>query len=76
MEEEYFNREKQESVPYPWGGLNDKLYGLRMGELVTLTGGTGLGLSIAKNSALTHAGELILDDSPLGGLRGRLLLPL
>ena len=45
MEEEYFNREKQESVPYPWGGLNDKLYGLRMGELVTLTGGTGLGKS-------------------------------
>ncbi len=45
MEEEYFNREEQESVPYPWGGLNDKLYGLRMGELVTLTGGTGLGKS-------------------------------
>jgi twinkle protein len=45
MEEEYFNREKQESVPYPWEGLNDKLYGLRMGELVTLTGGTGLGKS-------------------------------
>ena len=40
------------------------------------TGGTGLGLSIAKNSALTHGGELILEDSPLGGLRVRLLLPL
>ena len=40
------------------------------------TGGTGLGLSIAKNSALNHGGELILEDSPLGGLRVRLLLPL
>ena len=40
------------------------------------TGGTGLGLSIAKNSALNHGGELVLEDSPLGGLRVRLLLPL
>ena len=40
------------------------------------SGGTGLGLSIAKNSALNHGGELILEDSPLGGLRVRLLLPL
>ena len=40
------------------------------------TGGTGLGLSIAKNSALNHGGDLILEDSPLGGLRVRLLLPL
>ena len=33
-------------------------------------------LEIAKNSALNHGGELILEDSPLGGLRVRLLLPL
>ena len=31
--------------PYPYEGLNKKLYGLRAGELVTLTGGTGLGKS-------------------------------
>ena len=43
--EQFFNREKKESVPYPWQGLNKKLYGLRSGELVTLTGGTGLGKS-------------------------------
>jgi len=42
---EFFDREKKESVEYPWKGLNDKLYGLRAGELVTLTGGTGLGKS-------------------------------
>jgi twinkle protein len=33
------------SVPYPYAGLNKKLYGLRAGELVTFTGGTGLGKS-------------------------------
>jgi len=43
--EKFDNRERKESVPYPWEGLNDKLYGLRQGELVTLTGGTGLGKS-------------------------------
>tara|TARA_R100000655_G_scaffold108421_2_gene160303 strand:+ start:630 stop:2318 length:1689 start_codon:yes stop_codon:yes gene_type:complete len=40
----YLNK-KVESVPYPWKGLNYKLEGLRLGELVTLTGGTGLGKS-------------------------------
>ena len=41
----FFNRPKMDSIPYPWEGLNKKLYGLRQGELVTLTGGTGLGKS-------------------------------
>ena len=45
MGDSYFNRETQESVPHPWDGLNEKLYGMRRGELVTLTGGTGLGKS-------------------------------
>ena len=43
--EQFNNREQRENVPYPWMGLNKKLYGLRSGELVTLTGGTGLGKS-------------------------------
>ena len=42
---DFFDREKKESVLYPFKGLNEKLYGLRQGELVTLTGGTGLGKS-------------------------------
>jgi len=41
----YLDRKKKESIPFPWEGLNKKLYGLRQGELVTLTGGTGLGKS-------------------------------
>ena len=43
--DKFHNREKKQSIPYPWEGLNKKLYGLRQGELVTLTGGTGLGKS-------------------------------
>lgn len=33
------------SVPYPFKGLNDKLQGLRLGELVVLTAGSGIGKS-------------------------------
>jgi twinkle protein len=42
---EWLHRETKESIAYPWEGLNKKLYGMRKGELVTLTGGTGLGKS-------------------------------
>jgi twinkle protein len=43
--EKYKNREKKISFPFPWKGLNEKLEGIRLGELITLTGGTGLGKS-------------------------------
>ena len=43
--DDWLNREEKESIAYPWEGLNRKLYGMRKGELVTLTGGTGLGKS-------------------------------
>ena len=43
--EDWKNRKQKESIPYPWEGLNEKLYGMRQGELVTFTGGTGLGKS-------------------------------
>lgn len=43
--DKYIHREKVPSVPYPWSGLNQKLEGLRAGELVTVCGGTGLGKS-------------------------------
>ena len=42
---EWLHRKTKESVAYPWEGLNKKLYGMRKGELITLTGGTGLGKS-------------------------------
>jgi len=34
-----------DSVEYPWSGLNSMTYGLRQGEVVTLTSGTGQGKS-------------------------------
>ena len=39
------------------------------------TGGTGLGLSIARDIARVHGGELFLEESPHGGLRARIRLP-
>ncbi len=38
-------------------------------------GGTGLGLSIARDIARSHGGDVKLDDSPLGGLRAIVRLP-
>ena len=37
--------ESIQSVPFPWQGLNHKLYGLRPREIVTLTAGSGAGKS-------------------------------
>lgn len=39
------------------------------------TGGTGLGLSITSDIVMGHGGDLTLDDSPLGGLRVIVKLP-
>ncbi len=39
-------------------------------------GGTGLGLTIARDIVRAHGGEIMLEDSPLGGLRARVQLPL
>ena len=40
------------------------------------TGGVGLGLTIARDIARGHGGDVLLEDSPLGGLRARVRLPL
>ena len=37
--------------------------------------GTGLGLTIARDIARAHGGDIMLEDSPLGGLRARMRLP-
>jgi two-component system osmolarity sensor histidine kinase EnvZ len=39
------------------------------------TGGTGLGLAIARDVVRSHGGEITLDDSPHGGLRVIIRLP-
>ena len=39
------------------------------------TGGTGLGLSIAQTAIENHGGQMFLEDSELGGLKVRIILP-
>jgi two-component system osmolarity sensor histidine kinase EnvZ len=39
------------------------------------TGGVGLGLTIARDVARSHGGDIVLENSPLGGLRARVWLP-
>lgn len=39
------------------------------------TGGVGLGLTIARDVARFHGGDVVLESSPLGGLRARVWLP-
>ena len=40
------------------------------------TGGVGLGLSIARDIVRGHGGDIFLSESPAGGLRAKLTLPL
>lgn len=40
------------------------------------TGGTGLGLSIAQTAIENHGGQLFLEDSDMGGLKVRVVLPI
>lgn len=58
------------SVPYPWAGLNDKLHGIRQGELVTLTAGSGIGKSAVVRELAYHlleqgekVGMIMLEES-------------
>jgi twinkle protein len=58
------------SVPYPFEGLNDKLKGLRLSELVVLTSGSGMGKSaIAREIAYSliqqgkKVGMIMLEES-------------
>jgi len=57
-----FNEDNQTTVLYPWDGMNTMLYGLRTGELVTLTAGTGTGKSSVLRE-LQHHFMKVCDDN-------------
>lgn len=40
------------------------------------TGGVGLGLTIARDVIRSHGGDIVLGESPAGGLRARVVLPI
>ena len=39
------------------------------------SGGSGLGLAITRDIAMSHGGDVVLDESPLGGVRAVLMIP-
>ncbi len=49
-----YDEDDVETVLYPYNGLNDKLFGLRTGELVTFTAGTGAGKSSMMRELMYH----------------------
>tara|TARA_R110000744_G_scaffold46911_5_gene103538 strand:+ start:7239 stop:8894 length:1656 start_codon:yes stop_codon:yes gene_type:complete len=49
-----YDEGNQHTVLYPWEGLNTMLYGIRTGELVTLTAGTGTGKSSVIRELMHH----------------------
>jgi len=52
--DDLYNEEDVETVLYPYDGLNEKLFGLRTGELVTFTAGTGAGKSSMMRELMYH----------------------
>ncbi len=59
--------EKRETIFRPFVRLDDARNQDRSG--------TGLGLAIARDVARSHGGEITLSDSPLGGLRATVRIP-
>lgn len=52
--EALYDEGQQQTCLYPFAGLNEKLYGIRTGELVTLTAGTGTGKSSVMRELMHH----------------------
>ena len=60
-----------ESIDYPWQALNDLTYGIRKGELVTVTAGSGIGKSAILREIIYHilqntdekVGALFMEES-------------
>ena len=66
-----------ETIPYQWNGLNNKLGGIRRGELVLLTAGSGTGKSQVCREISHHliskkhkVGYIALEESVKRSIRG------
>jgi twinkle protein len=66
LREAVLNPVRVPSLPYPWEGLNEKLGGLRTGELVTVTAGSGVGKTTLIKELAYHV--LITHNQPVGML--------
>ena len=71
-----------ESIPYCWNGLNEKLLGIRFGELVLLTAGSGTGKSqVCREIAYDiisrgfKVGYIALEESVKRSIRGIVSIP-
>lgn len=56
-------RESFVSTPYPWQALNEKLHGMRSGEMVVLCSGTGIGKSSICRELAYHLLTVNPDES-------------
>jgi twinkle protein len=71
LREAVLNPVRVPCIPYPWESLNERLGGLRQGELVTLTAGSGVGKTtlikeLAYDLLMTHGqsvGMLVLEEN-------------
>ena len=75
--------DEQASVDYPYQGLNNKLRGLRKGEIVTITAGSGTGKSQFCREVAHHIinrnqklGYIALEESVQRSVRGLLSISL
>jgi twinkle protein len=84
LREAVLNPVETPSIPYPWDGLNEKVGGLRLYEIVTLTAGSGCGkTTIAKEIAydllVTHGqsvGMLMLEENNPRTMEGLITIAL
>lgn len=51
-----------QTIPYPWTGLNKKIYGMRTGELLTFTSGSGMGKSSIIRELMHHIMKTSTDN--------------
>jgi twinkle protein len=66
MWDEISTIKKYETVPYPWAGMNDKTYGIRLSEFVVVTAETGVG----KTSVLKEIVFEVRAKNPDAGIGG------